>query len=175
MRSDLEWMRTARAAAGFAALIVLSACGGGDPPDTRPRVSSSAGDASRYLGRWTGDCALATVAPQTLTTVKNTFVITAANGNVATGTLRVETFTDLISCNGASTQQTYAVTLTLDPTPVDASGTVVGQADKVTLTTTPTTGATTIYIAMTVARDRMWIGSTANYTERTVSYQWSAP
>ena len=172
------------AAAALTATLGLGGCGGGGddtgvspfnqgtqtpPKQTATPVSASAGVASRYLGIWQGECGMAVINGKT-TYLKYKFSMSSANANVAQGQLSMTTYADIRCETGATVPTQQAITLTVSAQPVAASGSLTGQADRVSLT-----GGigmpSTLFIAFSTGYNQFWLSGEPIYTHSTISYQ----
>lgn len=153
----------------------LIGCGGGgdsssDRPSNVQSSRASAGSGAWYLGRWVSECGSRIVSGTTVRAITNTFYITSSSSNTATGQLFVATYNDPVSCTmGQPVVVSYNVTLSIDATPVAASGIVTGQADRVTITS-PAAAPQVVYVAFSAALDRFWLADQPSYANSTPSY-----
>lgn len=159
------------------AAALLSACGGGGsngsaaPPEARPEaVVGSEQDLSRYLGRWTGDCALAYLNGG-FHAVRYTFNMSAVATGQVSGTLSMSDYgLNTVSCiTQPSGGGSWAVTLVVDNTAATATGIVSGSADRVTITQSGAAGQV-VYIAFKADYTKFWLNSSSSYSNTDVTY-----
>lgn len=158
--------------AALALAAALGGCGGGGDAASGGEALATFGDASRYVATWESECGRTVVSTRTRS-VRIIYRLTAATGQQATGTVTVIDYGELdLLCSGTSGQNptTGAVTLTIDPTPVVASGHVSGQADRVTIER-PGSAALTVYVAFEPGYTRLRLRSSTVYENIDVVYR----
>ena len=147
------------------------ACGGGGEADG-PDAVASLGDASRYLGTWLSECGRTSIGTATHS-VRISYTLTAASGQRATGTAWVTDYGEFdLFCTGTSGQNptSSAVTMTIAPAPVAASGYVSGQADRVTVER-PGSAPQTVYVAFEPGFTRFRLRASPAYEKNDVVYR----
>lgn len=120
--------------------LLLASCGSGsgnNQPAAPPKTSvySSAGDASKYLGKWSMDCGMTRVTPTVYHGTTKFMDITATNGTTITGKLTVHDYgaSDL-GCQGTSSSSTTSITIQVVSTAVVDNTNFTGSTDKITYT-----------------------------------------
>lgn len=166
----------------------LGGCGGGDDalagrsplntsgnrqqeqqPTPATPVVASGGDAARYVGTWQGECGVAVINSQT-TYLKYKFILSSANANVVQGQVEMTTYSDTRCDSVVGSPLREPITLSISTPPVTASGTLTGQADRVTL------GGgigmpSLLYFAFSTGYDQFWLAADPIYSELTIRYQ----
>ena len=170
MRSN-HGAATAPLAAILASAVSIAACGGGSNDPAGGTALASLGDASRYVATWESECGRTAVGTRTFS-VRIIYRLTAASGRQATGTVTVIDYGDLdLMCSGTNQNPTTgAVTLTIDATPVSASGYVGGQADRVTIER-PSTSPQVVFIAFEPGYARFRLNPSATFEQSNVVYR----
>ena len=176
-RVSLAWRvhggrEAGRFAAALACAAAVAACGGGGDEPAGGTALASLGDASRYVATWESECGRTIIGTRTHS-VRIIYQLTAASGRVATGTVTVIDYGELdLTCLGTGGQNptTGAVTLTIDATPVVASGYLSGQADRVTIER-PSSSSQVAFIAFEPGFARFRLNPSATFEQSNVVYR----
>lgn len=125
---------------------------------------------SRYLGRWTGDRALANLNGG-FHAVRYAFSLSAVDAGQVSGALSMSDYgLNTVSCNTQPTGGgSWAVTLVVDNTAASATGIVSGSADRVTITQ-PGAADQVVYIAFKADYTKFWLNSPSAYSNTDVTY-----
>lgn len=120
--------------------LLLASCGsgGGNNQPAAPTINtvySSAGDASKYLGKWSMGCGMTRVAPTVYHGTTKFMDITATNGTTITGKLTVNDYgANDLSCQGTSSISTTSITIQVVSTAAVENTYFTGSTDKITYT-----------------------------------------
>lgn len=134
-------MRTIRLGITLMCTLLVVSCGGGgdgsQPTATAAKtiVYSSAGDAGKYVGKWSMGCGLTSVTPIVLHGTTKLLNITSANGAYATGTLTINDYGENnTSCQGTPSTTTSDITIQfISTSPIDNTD-FSGSADQIKYT-----------------------------------------
>jgi hypothetical protein len=126
-----------------AMIAALYACGGGGSNEDAsaddihagpPELTSSKGDASRYLGTWHSACGMRPGSNFMLLYATIDFVFIAAQGSDVSGTMTMRDYGNSTTCRGTPTVSSAPLVLHVDNSTTPVRGTqFIGTLDQVTI------------------------------------------